>query len=426
MFSVICVECVHQPLFVEKIQLIIIFASVLPVHTTIRSSTLSLFSDTTNNRTLALVEEKSYIKLSFPSLLKLNFRENMYGGLFGDLPATKQKSSTATSASSVDDTTQGRKGDAAAGAKESTRDPKSEHQDAQAPPPSSSKINIPKPSFVPRMFIPPQASRPRSKPQQPTQAPPQLALSQAGKKRPAHTVSTTHTSVALPLHPTEAKKMVSNTTSSTTPTEDTHMVENNMTTDVNVISHKEVVPQTPSSAPKLSRKPYETDTLDNDREASCTAQSTINDSNNNNNQNLYYPESDVLTDLHEQAKQDPYDPFVPNDLLAYWERKAVEQQRQKLFRERQQALEAQEQLRLRLEQERQQILASGNIDRIVEFQQQQQYSVPWNDNSSSSSSSSGVGRGRGAAKNLPAWLVEKQRKEREQLPSEPSKKIDNE
>jgi hypothetical protein len=328
------------------------------------------------------------------------FKENMYGGLFGDLPATKKKSTHSTTSTNTD-----RKGD------DDDDDDATATAAAVANGSCTRGKNIPKPSFVPRMFIPTQASsRPRSKQQQPPPPPPPQPV----KKRPAPAVSSTQTSsdqVLIPLRHTDTTTTTSNITTKT----------KTLATDEN-LSHE--IPPAPSLQ-KSSSKPLETEMTENDdeEEASSTALSSID-----NNENCYYPESDDLTRLHERAKRDPYDPFVPNDLLAYWEREAAEEQRQRLVRERQEALEAQEQLRLRLKRERNEILASGNIDRIVEFQLQQQQqqqqqqqhhsSVPPLDGIHHNSS---LGRGRGAAKNLPAWLVEKQRKEREQMQSEPTK-----
>ena len=79
-------------------------------------------------------------------------------------------------------------------------------------------------------------------------------------------------------------------------------------------------------------------------------------------------------------EEDPYDPFVPNDLLEYWERQAV-----------QRALEEQQQVRRELEEKRRQLGAqtTNPVNRMM-----------------------ARGRGRGVS-NMPAWLVEKQRKEAE-------------
>lgn len=94
--------------------------------------------------------------------------------------------------------------------------------------------------------------------------------------------------------------------------------------------------------------------------------------------------------LHERAKEDPYDPLVPNDLLQYWERKALAVEREKLMEQREETIREQELLRLQLEQERMGLEKLGDVDKIVEHRVQRS-----------------LGMGRGGVSNLPAWLVEK-------------------
>ena len=102
-------------------------------------------------------------------------------------------------------------------------------------------------------------------------------------------------------------------------------------------------------------------------------------------------EPDHLKLLHERAKEDPYDPMVPNDLLQYWERKQAAIERERLIQERQVKLREQEVLRQRLAEERKQLASEGNINRLVEHRLQ-----------------TTMGRGRGVS-NLPAWVIEQQR-----------------
>lgn len=94
---------------------------------------------------------------------------------------------------------------------------------------------------------------------------------------------------------------------------------------------------------------------------------------------------------------DPYDPHVPNDLLAYRERKEIEQSRLKLEREARETMERQQQLRQQLEEERQRIHQSGaSANEIIEHR--------------TKTALMGGGRGRGIS-NLPAWLIKKQKEE---------------
>jgi hypothetical protein len=105
-------------------------------------------------------------------------------------------------------------------------------------------------------------------------------------------------------------------------------------------------------------------------------------------------ESEAMRQLHASVV-DVYDPHVPNDLFAYWDRKAMEKHRIELEREAQETLQRQETLRQQLEQERESLAKSGNLGDIAQHYAQ---------------TSMGRGRGRGVS-NLPAWLVQKQRVE---------------
>jgi len=105
--------------------------------------------------------------------------------------------------------------------------------------------------------------------------------------------------------------------------------------------------------------------------------------------------------LKKLEDDDPYDPMVPNDLLQYWEKKAVEQQRLQLQAEQQRILAQQEQMRVQLERERQELSRKGQMEQLVEHRLR-------------SAVGSGHGRGRGVS-NLPAWLAEKQRVEADNL-----------
>jgi hypothetical protein len=108
--------------------------------------------------------------------------------------------------------------------------------------------------------------------------------------------------------------------------------------------------------------------------------------------------------------KDPYDPYVPNDLAQYWDRQALAKERHELEREAREAFERQQALRLQLEKEREESQKRGDYQAIIQKQQeqlQQQQQVL----------AMGRGRGRGRGRrvsNLPAWLVEKQRKEQEE------------
>lgn len=106
-------------------------------------------------------------------------------------------------------------------------------------------------------------------------------------------------------------------------------------------------------------------------------------------------EDESLRRLHASVT-DPYDPHVPNDLLAYRERKEMEEERLRLERDMQETVERQQHLRRQLEDERQRVQASGRASDIIDHR--------------AKVSVMGGGRGRGV-NNLPAWLLQKQKEE---------------
>ena len=116
---------------------------------------------------------------------------------------------------------------------------------------------------------------------------------------------------------------------------------------------------------------------------------------------------DVLEHSNTQEIEDPYDPSVPNDLLQYWERKALADQRKDLEREAREAMEQQEAIRKQIDKEREKLLEKGDYEQIIQQQERKGIGL------------GGVGQGRGRGRgrgvsNLPAWLLEKQRKEQGQ------------
>ena len=123
---------------------------------------------------------------------------------------------------------------------------------------------------------------------------------------------------------------------------------------------------------------------------------------------------------------DPYDPFVPNDLLEYWEKQAATKQRERLERQTREAFERQKSIRKKIEDERSELQKSGDYTTLIArereriYQQENHHDMNANYNNSMTIGTGvgipGLGRGRGRGRglsNLPAWLVEKQRKETE-------------
>lgn len=104
-------------------------------------------------------------------------------------------------------------------------------------------------------------------------------------------------------------------------------------------------------------------------------------------------EPEYLRELHEQAKQDLYDPMVPNDLLHYLEHQRSVREKERLLQEQRIALREHQRMRQTLEDERHRLQAEGDIDKIVEHSVLHQ-------------------QGRKIS-NVPAWLLEQQRAQRE-------------
>jgi hypothetical protein len=98
--------------------------------------------------------------------------------------------------------------------------------------------------------------------------------------------------------------------------------------------------------------------------------------------------------LHERV-EDAYDPLVPNDLQQYLEVRALQEERERMERQRQLAIEQQERLRHELQQQRQESIRSTGNDG------QQMYG-------SQEPLAAGRGSGRGGLSNLPAWMQKKQ------------------
>ena len=105
-------------------------------------------------------------------------------------------------------------------------------------------------------------------------------------------------------------------------------------------------------------------------------------------------EPESLRRLHEAAKDDPYDPHVPNDLLYYLEQQRIKVERQRLLQLQQTSIQEQEALREQLAEERRILEREGNVDKIVAHRLQ-------------------TSMGRGNVSNLPAWLLEKQKQQQE-------------
>lgn len=117
-----------------------------------------------------------------------------------------------------------------------------------------------------------------------------------------------------------------------------------------------------------------------------------------------YTEPQELTDLHASIRSaDMYDPMMPNDYLAYKQRKHNESMQKTLQEQAEKTREMQKKLREQIDMEWKKNLASGDLDKIVE----------------SDGLGRGLGRGRGRGRgvsNLPAWLIKKQQEQGRSVP----------
>ena len=112
-----------------------------------------------------------------------------------------------------------------------------------------------------------------------------------------------------------------------------------------------------------------------------------------------------------------YDPMIPNDLLAYRERKKNQRRRDQLEKKARETLRLQQIMREKIEEERKKVEATGDYQKIVENRmkttmgdrgERDQRSFV---NADAPNIGMGRGRGRGRGRgisNLPAWLIKKQ------------------
>jgi len=280
----------------------------------------------------------------------------MYGGLFGDLPAAKKDKKEGAN-----------EPNAAATRQQGSKNESASSSNVSAPPPAVTKaaaaVDVP-PSLFPQ-FVPPQAARKRQ--QQQKQQPP-------SRKRALEESNITSARKELQGEGTGGVQDGSKESN-----DKSELSSNN--TVVTVFSR----PRRDESkeAPENGMDDNSTSLLVNNNELPAEPQ-----------------EPEHLRLLHERAReQDPYDPLLPNDLLQNWEHKSLAVEREKLFRQQQASMREQEELRQQLARERQQLEQAGDHDKLVKHRLQQQPSM--------------MGRGRGVS-NLPAWLVEKQKKEAQQ------------
>lgn len=299
-------------------------------------------------------------------------QDKMYGGLFGDLPATKASS---------------KKSD----------DPQKQEQNTE-----TTKISkVSEPSSIPKLALQAPSS---AKPKNVSENNQMLkAIGNAGtslsfvpaaarrKKRPRPLT----TPVATAASTTEAKVEVatSKVVSKTIDKVDTSSIAFTSTWEPSV-----VMTTNTKIIPKVSTTANNNKTLSMGEQKDQSSTRNNNHSHQSQEQDNEKEEEEIVVEI-----KDVYDPYVPNDLLQYWERQSLIRERQAMEREAKEALERQQMLRKKLEQEREELQRKGDYAKLLQ---------PLQTDPLINNQRSGGGRGRGVS-NLPAWLIAQKRKEEE-------------
>jgi len=342
----------------------------------------------------------------------------MYGGLFGDLPAakgekrstsqkeeegkgnTQQKTSTKESSTKTQNTT-------------STTTSNEKHESSNTvvgkgfliPNSTTKKIKAGGgggPTLTQSIgtagttmaFIPTTIKRKKQTPH------PSSSKSMSNVKKPAVSTNTTAT-------PTMAATTTTTTTTTTTiavqKEQDQHQGPIRVV-DIHAPQHS--IPSTSSLEDQASKNHGEISPESNLPHHPAPREDNKNNKYNYNDEKMEdendYQYQDDDDDEEEEPITDPYDPYVPNDLLQYWDREAKKEEQWHLEQEAQRALEQQRVLRKRLEEERQELLSL-----------QQQPSGQGEYGRGFASRLETTGRGRGLS-NLPAWYVAQQQQQQQQ------------
>jgi hypothetical protein len=335
----------------------------------------------------------------------------MYGGLFGDLPATKNSDATTTTA----DTTTTNISTAASSHGSQTGN--GSGKDGHQPVPTTTTTTATTTKTIAPAMIVPHRIRPTVLQQHHSMRPrqPQSHI----RKRPVSTFPS----------PQEQSKDVVQVT-------DNHIGK--ATTESSTASEHQK-PGTSSNTDAVTVEETKNDSVGNYPSASIDI-----------NTNIELELEDRLRILNETAieRNDIYNPMMPNDVLVYWEQQVTRKEHEKYERERQSLLQEQEMIRQQLEQERNQLLQQAI--RAEQQQQQQQVedatkvddmaigtlegpNAPTNTALPTTTNEyyqkiiqqeqhRTMGQGRGnIASNLPAWLIQKQQQQQQQASLPPSK-----
>ena len=331
----------------------------------------------------------------------------MYGGLFGDLPSAKKQKQTPTASSSASDTSNA----------------KDKKASIESPSTTSSGAKDAKTVGEPargNLFAPPR----------------QAAAKPNNNKKSQFLQMVGKSGTTMAFVPTAALKAKRKKPAATTTAVNNNKSTNNNSVATNGETTKTVLPKAIISNQQSSFASVATTTTTTriavsksnkgnpgvvvDIHGTGTTMESSQAEPADNTSSLPQTASEITT--QEEKITDPYDPYVPNDLLEYWETLAAKKQREKMERDALEALEQQKVLRKQLEEDRKALLhhTVGDAAPLRSMGRGRGVSnLPaWLVEKQKASGSLGVtneapsarGRGRGVS-NLPAWLVEKQRKE---------------
>ena len=299
----------------------------------------------------------------------------MYGGLFGDLPATKASSKKSDDQQKKEQNT------------ETTKIPK-----------------VSEPSSIPKLALQAPSSAKTKNVSENNQM--LKAIGNAGtslsfvpsaarrKKRP-RPLSTPVAAAAASTTEAKGEVATSKVVSKTIDKVDTSSIAFTSTWEPSVVMTTNTKIITKVSTTANNNK---TPSMSEQKDQSSTLNNHSHQSQEQDNEKEEEEEEEIVVEI-----KDVYDPYVPNDLLQYWERQSLIRERQAMEREAKEALERQQMLRKKLEQEREELQRKGDYAKLLQ---------PQTDPLINNNQRSGGGRGRGVS-NLPAWLIAQKRKEEE-------------
>ena len=109
--------------------------------------------------------------------------------------------------------------------------------------------------------------------------------------------------------------------------------------------------------------------------------------------------------------KDEYDPNKPNDYIVFCEERLEKKKLEKIIEENEKIMKQQAEEREKLENERSKAIAKGDYSKVLNSISRGSTIS----NSNVTNAGMGRGRGRGGVMNLPAWMVQQQKSEEEQI-----------